>query len=144
MIQIGSEGLATHLNTKGINAVWHKNSVFRDLLKLIPWASFDRLVEEHGSDALGRKFKSREQVIALLYGQLAGATLLRDIIAGLSRHQARLYHIGGKVPARSTFADANRDRSYEAFSGLFVHMLGMATRGLKPAALTSNSVGLCK
>lgn len=109
----------------------HKNSVFHDLLKLIPWAFFDRLVEEHGSDALVRKFKSREQLIALLYGQLAGASSLRDIIAGLSSHQARLYHIGGKVPARSTFADANRDRSYEAFSGLFAHMLGMATRGLK-------------
>jgi len=88
-------------------------------------------VEEHGSDALGRKFKSREQLIALLYGQLAGATSLRDIVAGLSRHQVRLYHIGGKVPARSTFADANRDRSYEAFSGRFAHMLGMATRDLK-------------
>jgi Domain of unknown function (DUF4372) len=66
--------------------------------------------------ALVRKFKSREQLIALLYGQLAGANSLRDIIAGLSSHQARLYHIGGKVPARSTFADANRDRSYDAFS----------------------------
>jgi Domain of unknown function (DUF4372) len=96
LIQIGSEGWATHLDTKGINAVRHKNSVFHDLLKLIPWASFDRLVEEHGSDALGRKFKLREQLIALLYGQVAGATSRRDIIAGLSRHQARLHHIGGK------------------------------------------------
>ena len=109
----------------------HKNSVFHDLLKLIPWATFDRLVDAHGSDALVRKFKSREQLIALLYGQLAGAHSLRDIIAGLSSHQARLYHIGGKVPHRSTFADANRDRSYEVFSGLFAHMLGMATKGLQ-------------
>jgi Domain of unknown function (DUF4372) len=115
LIQIGSEGLATHLDTKGINAVRHKNSVFHDLLKRIPWASFDRLVEEHGSDARGRKFKSREQLIASLYGQLAGAASRRDVIAGLSRHQARLYPIGGKVPARSTFADATRDRGHEAF-----------------------------
>jgi len=111
--------------------VRHKNSVFHDLLKLIPWATFDRLVDAQGSDALVRKFKSREQLIALLYGQLAGAHSLRDIIAGLSSHQARLYHIGGKVPARSTFSDANRDRSYEVFSGLFAHMLGMATKGLQ-------------
>ena len=109
----------------------HKNSVFHDLLKLIPWTAFDRLVDEHGSDALVRKFNSREQLIALLYGQLAGAHSLRDIITGLSSHQARLYHVGGKVPARSTFADANRGRSYEVFSGLFAHMLGRATRGLK-------------
>lgn len=131
MIQLVFRGFATHLDTKRINTVRHKNTVFHDLLKLIPWATFDRLVDEHDSDALARTFKSRDQLIALLYGQLAGAQSLREIIAGLSSHQARLYHIGVKVPPRSTFADANKDRSYEVFSGLFAHMLGMAAKGLQ-------------
>ena len=30
---------------KGINAVRHINSVFHDILKLVPWAAFDGLVE---------------------------------------------------------------------------------------------------
>jgi len=46
-------------------------------------------------------------------------------------HQGRLYHAGGLAPARSTFADANRSRNPEVFSGLFMHMLGMVTRGLR-------------
>jgi DDE family transposase/uncharacterized protein DUF4372 len=116
---------------KRINAVRHQNSVFRDLLKLIPWGKFDQLVDEHGSDDLVRKFKTRHQLIALLYGQVAGACSLREIETTMASHQARLYHVGGRVPRRSTFADANRSRSPLVFSGLFQHMLGMATRAMR-------------
>lgn len=109
----------------------HQNSVFHDLLKLIPWTVFDRLVEEHGADDLVRKFKTRHQLIALVYGQLAGGASLREIEAIMASHQARLYHLGGKVPRRSTFADANRIRSPLVFSGLFQHMLGATTRAVR-------------
>ena len=128
LILLGSEGFATHLDTKREQRRAAQNSVFHDLLKLVPWAAFDRLVEQYGSDALVRKLKSRQQLIALLFGQLAGPRSLREIEAAMSSHQARLYHFGGKVPTRSTFADANRDRGLRVFSGLFEHMLGMATR----------------
>lgn len=109
----------------------HQNSVFRDLLKLIPWAVFDRLVDEYGSDELVRGFKTRHQLIALVYGQVAGGASLRAIEATMASHQARLYHIGGKIPRRSTFADANRTRNPLVFSGLFQHMLGATTRAVR-------------
>jgi hypothetical protein len=108
-----------------------KNSVFHDILKLIPSAVFDRLVEEHGTDELVRKFTTRHQLVALLFGQLGGAASLRNIEATMASHQARLYHVGGRVPPRSTFADANRRRNRLVFSGLFEHMLGMAARPLR-------------
>jgi len=111
--------------------VRHQNSVFHDLLKLIPWGVFDGLVEEHGTDELVRKFKTRHQLIALLFGQLAGASSLRAIEATMASHQARLYHLGAKLPARSTFSDANRTRSPLVFTGLFEHLLGMARRGIR-------------
>lgn len=88
-------------------------------------------MEEHGTDELVRKFTTRHQLIALLYGQLAGASSLREIEATMASHQARLYHIGSTAPRRSTFADANRHRSPMVFSGLFQHMLGMATRAVR-------------
>jgi len=101
------------------------------MLKLIAWREFDRLVDEHGSDELVRKFTTRQQLIALVYGQLAGATSLREIEATMASHQARLYHVGGQAARRSTFADANRSRSSLVFSGLFQHMLGQATRAVR-------------
>jgi Transposase DDE domain/Domain of unknown function (DUF4372) len=109
----------------------HQNSVFRDLLKLIPWTIFDRLVDEYGADDLVRGFKTRHQLIALVYGQVAGGASLRAIEATMASHQARLYHIGGKVPRRSTFADANRTRNPLVFSRLFQHMLGATTRAVR-------------
>ena len=56
----------------------HHNSVFHDLLKRVPWTVFDRLVEEHGTDKHVRRLSTKTQLIALLYGQLAGAVSLRD------------------------------------------------------------------
>jgi hypothetical protein len=131
LILLGSRRFAIVWTRKRINTVRHQNSVFHDILKLIPWAAFDRLVDERGSDDLVRKFKTRHQFIALLYGQLAGASSLREIEATMASHQARLYHLGGQVPRRSTFADANRCRSPLVFSGLFQHMLGAATRSVR-------------
>jgi len=111
--------------------VRHRNSVFADLMKLIPWAKFQELVDRHGSDDLVRSFTTRHQLLALVFAQLAGANSLREIEAVMGSHRARLYHVGGVAPARSTLADANRVRSSAVFSGLFAHMLGLATRQCK-------------
>jgi hypothetical protein len=127
----GVQSFATQLDMKRISAVPHTNTVFRDILKLVPWSEFDKLVKNHGSDDLVRSFTTKRQFLALLYGQLSGACSLRDIEASMKSHQGRLYHAGGFAPARSTFADANRSRNPEVFSGLFMHMLAMTTRGLR-------------
>ena len=130
----GVQSFATRLDMKRISAVPHSNTVFRDIVKLIPWAEFKKLVKNHGADDAARTFTSQRQLLALLYGQLSGAASLRDVIASMASHQGRLYHAGAAAPCRSTFADANRDRNPEVFSGLFKHMLGMATRGLRRKA----------
>jgi IS4 transposase len=127
----GVQSFATQLDMKRISAVPHTNTVFRDILKLVPWAAFDKLVKYHGSDELVRSFTTKHQFLALLYGQLSGASSLRDIEASMRSHQGRLYHAGGLVAARSTFADANRSRNPEVFSGLFMNLLAMTTRGLR-------------
>ena len=109
----------------------HHNSVLHGLMKHIPWAAFDRLVDEHGADRRVRRLTTKSQLTALLYGQLSGAASLREIEAGLSSHQARLYHIGASRPSRSTLADANARRPSDVFTGLFAHMIGQAQRGLR-------------
>ena len=54
----------------------------------------------------------------MLYGQLAGAASLREIVGGIESHRARLYHLGAKLPRRATLADANHDRPAEFFAAL--------------------------
>ncbi|MFO1146256.1 MAG: IS4 family transposase [Rhodospirillales bacterium] len=70
----------------------HKNSVFHDILKRVPWAEFDRLVAAHKADRRVRHLPTKGQFIALLYGQLSGAASLREIVGGLASHAVRLYH----------------------------------------------------
>jgi hypothetical protein len=107
------------------------NTVFRDILKLVPWTAFDELVDEYTSDALSRSFSTRRQFTALLFAQFSGAASLREVEAVMESHQARLYHLGVGAPKRSTFADANRTRDSRVFSGLFEIMLRRCSRGLR-------------
>ena len=109
----------------------HHNSVFHDLLKRVPWDVFDDLVLGHGSDKHVRRLTTRDQLIALLYGQLSGASSLREITGGLESHGARLYHVGGRPAQRSTLSDANALRPSAVFSELFSEMAGRAQRGLR-------------
>ena len=109
----------------------HQNSVMHSLLKQVPWGAFDRLVGEHAADARVRTLPTKAQFVALLYGQLAGAVSLREIVTALSSHQTRLYHLGGAEVLRSTLADANAQRPAALFADLFAEMMAQAGRGLR-------------
>jgi len=106
----------------------HENSVFHQIQKHIPWAVFDGLVDEHKADRRVRRLSTKSQFLALLFGQLSGATSLREIEAGLTSHQERLYHLGGRAIARATLADANARRPAALFGSLFGHMAASASR----------------
>lgn len=109
----------------------HQNSVFHDLLKRVPWSAFDRLVGEHGTDHRVRTLRTRDQFIALLYGQLSGAMSLREIVCGLQSHSARLYHLGARTVCRASLADANAKRNAAVFSDLLHIMMAQAGRRLR-------------
>lgn len=109
----------------------HHNSVFHELTKYIPWAVFDRLVDEHAADWRVRQLTTKSQFLALLYSQFSGAASLREIVTGLASHERRLYHLGATAPSRSTLADANANRSFEVFADLFAVMVGQAERGFR-------------
>lgn len=109
----------------------HHNTVFRDVLKLVPWRQFEALVEEHDADARVRRLPTKSQFVALLYGQLSGASGLREIVTGLSSHGARLYHLGAAPVRRSTLSDANALRPSAVFADLLALMMKQAHRGLR-------------
>lgn len=109
----------------------HQNSVFHSILKHLPWHRFERLVDEYEADKHVRRLPTKSHLIALIYAQLAGAQSLREIEAALTSHATKLYHLGGDEVARTTLADANAQRPWQVFSGLFAHLAGQLTRSLR-------------
>jgi Transposase DDE domain/Domain of unknown function (DUF4372) len=137
LILLVFERLATFRTPDRSNTVRHQNSVLHGVLKHVPWDVFDRLVSKHGADFKVRRLTTKDQLVALLYGQLSGASTLREIVVGLESHAARLYHVGAHVVQRSTLSDANRLRPAEVFTDLFTAMVRRMHRGLRRALADS-------
>lgn len=131
LILLVRERFAAFWTREGDNAMRHYNSVFHQILKLIPWGPFERLVAHHGADRGIRRMSTKDQLVALLYGQLSGATSLREITGGLESHARKFYHLGARPVQRSTLADANAKRPAALFSDLFAAILPQAHRALR-------------
>ena len=131
LILLVAKRLPTFWTRMRIDAMRHYNSVFHDVLKLVPWRAFEQLVCEHSADKHVRRLTTKDQFIALLYGQLSGASSLREIVGGLESHAARLYHLGARPVQRSTLSDANALRPAGVFGGLFAETVRCARRGLR-------------
>jgi IS4 transposase len=132
LIPLGSGRFADDPDTRrGVNAMRHQNSVFHGLLKHLPWGEFDQLVAVHGADSRVRRLTTKDQLVALLYGQLSGASSLREIVTGLESHAARLYHLGAHSVRRSTLSDANARRPVAVFAELLAVLMRQAHRGLR-------------
>jgi hypothetical protein len=89
----------------------------------IPWNVFGRLVEQHEADKHIRHLPTKTQLVALLYGQVSGASSLRAVVSSFASHAAQLYHLGAKPVARSSLADANAQRPSAVFSALFAALV---------------------
>jgi hypothetical protein len=109
----------------------HQNIVFHDLLKHVPWAVFDRLVDEHDADWDDRVVKSKAHLIAMLYAQLCGARSLREIETNLKSHAGKLYHLGARPVSRSALSTANAGRPAEVFAGLLSALMRSLQAGYR-------------
>ena len=97
----------------------HHNTVFSQLLKLLPRHKFDALSKQHDckrrSDALPRW----SQFIALATGHLGGRKSLRDITTALESQSARHYHLGCREVSKSALARANEKLDHQFYCDLF-------------------------
>ncbi len=95
-------------------------TLFAQIMDVLPWKTFHRIVARHGGDKGVRTLTCAEQFRAMAFAQLTYRESLRDIEACLQAQAAKLYHMGFREPvARSTLADANelRDwRIWESFA----------------------------
>ncbi len=101
----------------------HYNTVFSQLLKLIPRHEFETLAKQHHS---GRSFRSASrwsQFVTMAMGQLSGRNGLRDIVENLSAQTHRLYHLGSARLSRSNLSRINENKPSALYEALFEKLL---------------------
>ncbi len=96
----------------------HSKTRFNELLNLIPRHSFTQLVAKFGTDKHAKGFNSWSHLVALLFGQLANVTSLRELTTAYNVHSECHYHLGTNSVKRSTLSDANSHRDAGLFEGL--------------------------
>ncbi len=101
----------------------HYNTVFSQLLKLIPRHEFETLAKQHHSGRSFRKASRWSQFVTMAMGQLSGRKSLRDIVENVSAQTHRLYHLGSAKLSRSNLSRINENKPYALYEALFGKLL---------------------
>jgi len=107
------------LHKKEISDMAHANTIFHQVLSLIPRTEFEALAKKYSTGRAFRSFSRWNQFACLLFIHLAGRRSMRDGIRSLGANIRQMYHLGLRSVARSTFADANSKRPAEFFQVIF-------------------------
>ena len=105
-------------------------TIFAQLMDLLPLAEFRRCVERYGGDYKVQSFSCLDQFLCLAFAQLTHRESLRDIETCLRAHSSQLYHMGfrGGV-SRNTLAHANQQRDWRIYAD-FARLLIAQARAL--------------
>lgn len=107
-----------------------QDSVFNQLIKVVPRHYFERLVKKHKADFRVRKLGCWELFLCLLYAQFTGRRSLRDLELNFNSNRRHFYHLGCRSEIRrSTLADANNTRPAALFEALFRWVVAVGLKG---------------
>lgn len=102
------------------------------ILNLIPQHLIKNETHKHKSDKGCSKYKTYDQLVALIFGQLNKCYTLSDISCGLSICGTFLFDIGlSQSPAKSTMSDGNKKRTYKVYESLYYRLLSYHKELLK-------------
>ena len=101
--------------------------VFAQLVQFLDRNKFNRIVAKYLEDKYIKFFTCWNQLLVMMFGQLAKCESLRDLIVALEAHWRKLYHLGmGKSVTRSNLAKANEQRDYRIFEDLAYYLVAEA------------------
>lgn len=97
--------------------------IFTQLLQYLPKSEIIRIARLNNSDRYYKKFTTHSHLIAMLYACYEHCTSLREVVTGMQACEGKLQSLHLKaLPARSTFSEANKHRSYEVFESIYYHL----------------------
>src|SRR5512139_1476292 len=109
-------------------------SRFQQLMKPLANGVFDRVVQALGASKHDKKFGAWDQLLVMVFGQLSGASSLRQLEAGFNSQGVHHYHLGSRAVHRSTLADANNKRKVQVFEEAVRVLMQQAHRQVRGQA----------
>ncbi len=109
----------------------HCNTIFAQILKLVPRHEFESLAKRHHS---GRSFRMAScwlQFVTLTMAQLSDRNSLRDIVDNVSARTHRLYYLGSVKRSRSNLSRINEDKPCSLYERLVAKLLSRC-KGMAP------------
>jgi len=119
--------------------------IFSQIAEFIPRSTFITCVARHNGERYAKNFSCRDQLLALVFGQLSYRESLRDVVACLVTHQEKLYHLGFRtLPRLPTFAKANERRDWKIYRDLCTALISEArTLYAKEPAIAADILSAC-
>lgn len=107
--------------------MYSNSYVFAQIMERLPRRALDASVARYRGERYAKHLSCREQFLAMAFGQLAYRESLRDIIACLSSHHQKLYHLGFRRRlAKTTLARANELRDWRIWRDLALTLIDEA------------------
>lgn len=94
--------------------------IFAQITDFIPRHEFDKFVKRYHGNQRIRNLNCRDQLLAMMFGQLTNLRSLRGIVLCLNAHAILLYHLGFKSNnfTLSTLSRANENRDFRIYQDL--------------------------
>ena len=100
----------------------HHNTIFSQILRLLPRHEFSMLEDKHDGQRRSDAMNRWTQFIAMATAQLTGRSSLRDIESTLASQKHLKYHLGNGSIKRTTLSRANQALSSNFFEELFAKL----------------------
>ncbi len=98
--------------------------LIRQIIDLIPRYLLNASIKKYSSDKYCHKYKTYDQLVALLFGQLCKCSTLEDISVGIGVSETFIKDLGlHQSPAKSTMSDGNKNRNWQVFEHTYNSLL---------------------
>jgi len=98
--------------------------LLKQIIDLIPKEIISAAITRYKSNKHYRAYKTYDQLVAILYGQLNKCVSLRDITLGLGLNTKLLEDLDlPQSPAKSTMSDGNENRSWKVFENIYFSLV---------------------
>lgn len=101
----------------------YNNTMLSEILKLLPRETIKKIIEQHKGDHYRKTFKCWDHLVAMITGQFAGVTSLRELEVTINSHPECHYHLHTQNVKRSTLSDANNKRDFSVFRDIATALL---------------------